>query len=115
MTIDFLSSNAQALEELGKRIREARIDMPFTQEELAERAGVSLSTVAGIERGCDARMGSYLSVLRALGLLENANALVPETGVRPSQLAELGHKRKRATSPTHRKAQNDSWVWGDER
>ena len=114
MTIDFLSSNAQVLEELGRRLKAARIDTPLTQEELAERAGVSLSTIAAIERGTDARMGSYLSVLRALGLLENTDILVPEVRIRPSQLAKSNHERKRATSTIHRKAPNDTWVWGDE-
>ena len=114
MTIDFLSSNEQILEELGKRIKAARIDTPLTQDELAERAGISLSTVAAIERGADARMGSYLCMLRALGMLENVNAFVPEIPLRPTQLAELGRGRKRATSPSHRKAANDAWAWGDE-
>ena len=115
MTIDSLSSNERVLEELGRRIKAARIDTPLTQEELAERAGISLSTIAAIERGADARMASYLCVLRALNMLENANAFVPEQPVRPTQLAKLGRERKRATSPTRRKDSNDAWAWGDER
>ena len=114
MVIDFLLSNEQTLAELGKRLRAARIDTPLTQRELADRAGVSLSTVATIERGGDARMGSYLCVLRALGMLSNVDALVPEHVVRPSQLLELGHERKRATSPAHRHTSLPTWTWGDE-
>lgn len=114
MGIDILSSNEHVLKELGRRIKAARIDTPLTQDELAERAGISLSTVAAIERGADARMGSYLCVLRALNMLENANAFVPEQPVRPTQLAKLGHERKRATSPARRKDSNNAWAWGDQ-
>ena len=79
MKITILSSNEQVLAELGARIRAARIDTPLTQAELAERAGLSPYTVANLERGHDVNLGSLLSVLRALDMLENADALVPET------------------------------------
>ena len=115
MKITLLSSNEQVLAELGARIRAARIDTPLTQTELAERAGLSPYTVANLERGRDANLGSLLSVLRALGMLENADALVPETLARPADVAQLGHARQRATSPSKRKAGTGTWQWGDER
>ena len=115
MEITVLTSNEQALAELGGRLRDARIDTPLTQEELARKAGVSLSTVASIERGGDARLGSWLSILRALGMLGNADALVPTTEVRPSEIAELGHRRQRARSAKQAPASSTAWVWGDER
>ena len=114
MNITVLSSNEQILAELGARVRRARIDVPLTQAELAKRAGVSLSTVASLERGGDVRMGSFLSVLRALGMLENAQVLVPEALVRPSQIAAKGSGRKRATSRRSRDRDPSGWVWGDE-
>lgn len=115
MNITVLSSNEQVLLELGARVRSARIDVPLTQEELALRAGVSLSTVASLERGGDVRLGSFLSVLRALGMLENMQALVPESVVRPSQIATQGSGRKRAPSQRGGKGATNVWTWGDER
>ena len=115
MKITILSSNEQVLAELGARIRAARIDTPLTQAELAERAGLSPYTVANLERGHDVNLGSLLSVLRALGMLENANALVPETLARPVDVARLGHARQRATSPSRRTNDASAWQWGDER
>lgn len=119
MEITVLDSNGQVLAELGRRIKAARIDAALTQEDLSRRSGVSLSTVASIERGGDGRMGSYLSLLRALGMLGNANALVPELEVRPSELAKLGHKRQRVRQPQQQGQQqteksNGRWTWGDE-
>ena len=114
MSITLLSSNEQALRELGERLRAARIDTPLTQAELATRAGVSLSSVASLERGGDVRLSTLLSMLRALGMLENADALVPRTETRPTQIAKLGRARKRA--PSSRKVQDapGTWTWGDE-
>ena len=37
--------------EMGKRIRERRMEKGYTQDQLAERAGVSLSFMGHIERG----------------------------------------------------------------
>ncbi len=115
MQITFLSSNEQILSELGDRIRAARIDMPLTQDELAARAGVSISTVAKIERGEDVRFSSMLAILRALGMLANVDILVPEERVRPSDIARTGHSRKRASSARSARDVSSAWTWGDGR
>ena len=112
MAITELSSDAYILRELGARIRTARIDRPFTQAELAAHAGVSLSTVAKLERGEDVRFSSVLDILRALGMLASVNALVPEATPRPSELATLGKARQRARSTKH--SPSKTWKWGDE-
>ena len=112
MVITALSSNEQALRELGTRIRAARIDMPLTQAELAARAGVALSTVAKLERGEDTRLSSMLDILRALGMLGALDTLVPEATPRPSDLAKLGKPRQRARH--HKTPTPSAWKWGDE-
>ena len=40
-----------ALEELGRRIRERRKSLGWTQEELAEAAEIDRSYIGGVERG----------------------------------------------------------------
>jgi transcriptional regulator with XRE-family HTH domain len=116
MLITAFSSNDEALAELGARVRAQRIEVPLTQAELAERAGVSISMVARLERGQEVRTGGLVSVLRALGLLAQLDALVPEVLARPTDLAHLGHTRQRATSPSRRPQRADTtWTWGDER
>ena len=114
MIITMLTSNEQALSELGSRIRAARIDTPLTQAELAKRAGVSLSTVAKLERGEDVRFTSVLDVLRALGMLAAVDSLVPQALVRPSDLARAGKPRQRARSSV-KGASVNAWEWGDGR
>ncbi|MGI5122788.1 helix-turn-helix domain-containing protein [Marinactinospora thermotolerans] len=63
---------------IADRVRDIRQLRGLTQEELAEKAGVSLSTVAKIERGGTARMESYHAIARALGVITLAFA-TPET------------------------------------
>ena len=62
--------------EIAKRVREARDTHEWSQEELAERAGVSRPTVARIERGDDVSTATLAKVTAALGL---------SFGVRPTQ------------------------------
>ncbi|MBQ9021408.1 MAG: helix-turn-helix domain-containing protein [Eggerthellaceae bacterium] len=114
MQITLLDSNEHVLAELGRRIKSNRINASLTQEDLARRSGVSLSTVASIERGGDAHLGSYLSLLRALGMLTNVEALVPDRALRPSELAQLGHERKRVRPRKNEASKLEGWKWGDE-
>ncbi|SJN22976.1 hypothetical protein FM104_03820 [Microbacterium esteraromaticum] len=52
----------------GDDIREARNQRGWTQEELAERAGVSRPTIARVERGDDVSTANLAKVAAALGL-----------------------------------------------
>ena len=57
------------LESLGSRIRDARLHRKLRQIDLAERAGVSRSTLEAIERGnAETSFGAYLRVLWVMGL-----------------------------------------------
>lgn len=52
---------------IGKDIRDARKDQDLTQEELAERAGVSRPTIARVETGGNISTGTLEKVAKALG------------------------------------------------
>jgi transcriptional regulator with XRE-family HTH domain len=59
----------QALRKLGHDIRDARKRRSITMELMAERAGISRTTVGRIEKGDPAaHMGSYAAVLFVLGM-----------------------------------------------
>jgi transcriptional regulator with XRE-family HTH domain len=115
MQIDQFMNNTQVLTELGARLRDVRVAKPLTRDELSQASGVSVRTIANIEGGKDVTFGNVLSVMRALGLLQNANALVAEQTVRPSDLAALSHKRQRAMSAKYRKQPATAWVWGEDK
>ncbi len=84
-------------EELGARIQRERLNRNQTQAELAAAAGVAERTVRYLEGGRQASLETLIRILRALGKLDGFDALLPEPGLSPLQLAKLkGRERKRA-------------------
>lgn len=103
-------SNDQVRGLLGERLRAFRKSRGLTQTELADRAGLSRPTVSALERGHDVSLDSFLSVLRALDLLEALNVTVPEPGVSP--MDALTNERRRSTGDVS--SSPAQWVWGDQ-
>lgn len=67
----------RALRKLGRDICDARRRRRITAELMAERAGLSRSTISRIEKGDPATsMGGYVSVLFVLGMLDRLADLV---------------------------------------
>lgn len=85
------------LRELGENIRLARLRRGFSMELVAERAGMSRTTLRSVENGePGVTLGSYANVLHSLGLHEDL-ALVARDD-------ELGRKLQDAKLPTRRRA-----------
>jgi transcriptional regulator with XRE-family HTH domain len=77
------------------RIRAARQALGWTQNELAEKAGVSARTVHAVEKGRPCRQATKRKVLQALGVpWELRNEYLPRVRVvRPVQRVEIGEAR----------------------
>lgn len=115
MKITFYSSTDEVLSEIGSRIKAARIAMPATQKEMAELTNLSQRTISNLETGKDVSFSTVIEVLRALGQLQSLELMIPEQGLRPSQIVELGKPRERASSRAKGKPeQQTGWKWGDE-
>lgn len=85
------------LRELGANIRVARLRRGFSMGLIAERAGMSRTTLRAVERGEPAvTIGAYANVLHSLGLHSDL-ALVARDD-------ELGRKLQDAALPTRRRA-----------
>lgn len=96
-------SDQQVLQILGERLRGHRLRMDITQEQLAQRAGLSVSTIKGLEAG-RGRLDSLVAVLRELQQLDGLEAFLPEPGISPLQLAERqGRPRQRASRASAKK------------
>jgi len=108
-------SDAAALEELGRRIARHRLNRNLTQEALATEAGISTPTLQRMERGRSSQTSNLVRVLRALDLIENLDALIPEPAMSPVQQARMqGRARRRASSPG-KEQEKGPWSWEDDK
>jgi transcriptional regulator with XRE-family HTH domain len=117
MRIETGNSDERILAELGSRLAHTRLERNLSQADLAGEAGVGKRTVERLEAGAAVKSDSLIRVLRALGMLDALDRLVPEP--LPSPIARRqteGRRRRRAGGP--RKARplpppGDTWRWGD--
>jgi len=82
---------------LGEQIRTLRLRKNMTQQETAERARVSLSTLANLEAGKGSTLKTFTAVLGVLKKEGWLESLAPQVSVSPLQMAELGKTRARAS------------------
>jgi transcriptional regulator with XRE-family HTH domain len=110
-------SDEAVLTEIGLRLTRLRLDRNLTQGEVATEAGVSRDTVQRLERGQSVTLSGLLRVLRALGLIEGLDALIPAPLASPiEQLERASGQRQRAsgTSGGRRGEEPRGWRWGTE-
>lgn len=107
-------SDDLTLREIGNRLSQHRLNRNLTQEALANEAGVSKRTIIRVEQGHSTQTSSLIRILRALKLLGNLEALIPEPAISPIQQVKMqGKKRKRASSFSEKTKPNAPWSWGD--
>lgn len=114
MMITTLMTDAAVLVELGGRLERVRLERNVTQAELAREAGVSRRTLVRLEQG-EEGVGAtaLLRVMRALGLLEQFDLLVPEPLPSPIEQLRLQGRRRQRASRTRADDGGPPWVWGD--
>jgi transcriptional regulator with XRE-family HTH domain len=118
MRIDARLTDAAVLEELGRRLRQTRLNGNLTQARLAEEAGVSAPTVNQLEHGKPVQLITLVRTLRVLDLLDGLEAAIPEPPPSPiDQLRRRGQERRRASSSRVERPQRqpEMFVWGDQR
>lgn len=103
-------SNPEIISALGQRFKEYRLANRLTQQEAAEKAGVSLITLRQFENGksYNINMGNFLALLRIVGCLEQANELLPEIPVSAYAMEKLlRNKPKRIRHGRQHTQRND--------
>ncbi len=84
------------LEQLGERLRDARLRRRFAMRVVAERAGISRQTLYNVEAGdASVNLGTYARVLTVLGLEQQLTLIAADDPVgRRLQDAKLPVKRR---------------------
>jgi transcriptional regulator with XRE-family HTH domain len=112
MKIEALNTDDVVLAELGSRLAGTRLERNISQAQLASEAGVSKSTVERLETGREVRLASFVRILRALGLLERLDSLLPEPLPSPIERLKLrGKRRRRAAGSRGHGGAGDSGTW----
>ena len=104
-------SSEEIIKELGNKIKVYRIMKEISQQELADKTGISKRSISRLEQGETVNIDSLFKILLALGLHDNIDQLVPDQTKRPSyylKKPEYEHKRVR------KKSEKKEFKWGDE-
>lgn len=89
------------IKELGAKIKLYRIMRGMSQQELADKTGISKRSISRLEQGESVHINSLFTILIALDLGDNIELLVPDQSKRPSFYLEKSENtskrvRKRA-------------------
>lgn len=96
-TAPLLPSTERLLAGFGERLRAARLRRRLTAKQVAERAGMAVMTLRGLERGAPgATLGAYAAVMQTLQLEGGIGQLALEdpTGRALQDAAQPGPRRK---------------------
>ena len=97
----YILTDIELCNRIGVKMKTVRLKQNMSQDELADKSGVSISTIKRMEDGEVKTLESLIRILRTLGKLDIFIPLVEEEQLSPNEYYELTnkankHKRKRA-------------------
>lgn len=99
--------------EVGNRIKQYRISMNLTQQQLAQQCGLSIATLSRIENGDDTKWSAIIKVLSSLQLVENLDVLIPEPQPDYKSIFEKTNTRKRVR--LDKTSSKTPWLWDEDK
>ena len=111
----YILTDIELCNRIGVKMKTVRLKQNMSQDELADKSGVSISTIKRMEDGEVKTLESLIRVLRTLGKLDIFIPLVEEEQLSPNEYYELTnkankHKRKRA-SKGYKKENKEESEW----
>lgn len=104
-------NNRAVQERLGDRLRDARLNLNLTREELAAEVGLSVDTVRNAETGRNVSLATLLRLLRGLGRPDDLDRVLESTGPSPVQLAKRRGKIRQRASGSRKTRKSGQWQW----
>ena len=111
----YILTDTELCNRIAAKIKTVRLKQNMSQAELADKSGVSISTIKRMEDGEVKNFESLIRVLRTLGKLDIFVPLVEEEQLSPNEYYELASKaskpkRKRA-SKSYTKENKEESEW----
>ena len=92
-------SDVAIIKEIGKRLKQIRLNQNLSQEKLSLLSGIDRITISRMESGRPVTSLTLIQLLRALNKLEILNAFRQEPEISPIKLLKLQEQqRKKASS-----------------
>ena len=90
-------SDKEIIRKWGEKLASLRIAADLYQTELAEKTGMSRSSIAGIEKGRNFSIASLIAISRALGFLDELGFFLKEETyeLTPMEIYEKEKKKKK--------------------
>lgn len=97
----YILTDTELCNRIAAKIKTVRLKQNMSQAELADKSGVSISTIKRMEDGVVKNFESLIRVLRTLGKLDIFVPLVEEEQLSPNEYYELANK---ASKPKRKRA-----------
>lgn len=94
-----MMSDKSLMEVIGNFTRSHRLKQNKTQDQVAEAAGISRSTLSLLERGEKVRIDSLIQVLRVLELLYVMDVFKVQDEISPLEYAKQKRQQRKKASP----------------
>ena len=104
-------SDSALILRIGNYIKTTRINLNLTQDEVAERAAISRSTLSLLERGENIALLNLIKVMRVLDVLYVLDNFEVSTPISPIKLAKADAKRRKRASGTTNNDKTDDLGW----
>lgn len=93
----YTSTDKELIRKWGEKLKTLRLEADWSQTELAEKTGMSRSSIAEIEKGRNFSIGSLISILRALQQLHQIEFFLKEQPyeLSPMEIYELDKKKRK--------------------
>ena len=103
-------SDSAIVSQLGTYLRQIRLQQNLTQEQVAEKSGLSRSAISDMENGKTvASLLTTVQILRALQQLHLFNNWQISSQASPLQMAKLSGKERLRASGTTTKKEDSEW------
>ena len=85
------TTNQDIISLLCQRSKEYRLAAPISQKEMADKSGVSLTTISHLEQGVNRNitLNNFISLLRVVGMEQRLSELLPELPMPPIALKQI--------------------------